>query len=80
MGDQCCGKCRFLDVKPDKLGRRIVRALASYRCLAPVPEMPALPDSVTQSYGYTPMTSRQKTIMESVEGKTCPTFEQWEQR
>lgn len=33
-----CRTCKFLDVKPDKIGRVIPRSTFMYRCLAPLPD------------------------------------------
>lgn len=39
--------CRYLETH----GRRVLRD-SVFACLAPLPEMPALPASVTKHYGY----------------------------
>ncbi len=70
---RCCKTCRFLAVHPDAQGRVVVRAAnAAYECAAVVP-LPALPDSVTMSYGFRwPMSRR---YMRCEEGTLCPTWE-----
>jgi hypothetical protein len=42
-----CRDCRFLDVKPDAIGRRVPRRDGAYRCSWSAPEI-ALPTSMKQ--------------------------------
>lgn len=46
------GACAHADIKADKRGRVVMRANTVWPCLCPIPDLPALPMSVTQSYGY----------------------------
>ncbi len=72
---QCCKTCRFLDVPLDKAGRRVVRIHDAFPCTAPLPEMPALPDSITKVYGYKPAGEGRKCWMHGDMGTTCPVWE-----
>jgi hypothetical protein len=67
-----CGSCKYLDVKPDALGRVVVRKQNSYQCLAPQPDQPPLPTSVLKRYGWEwpPL----RTYMEGTDGKDCAVF------
>lgn len=66
-----CHNCKYLDVRPDKDGKRRVRRNKTYRCLAPLPEL-KLPASVTSASGYREGFS--KTMMAPDDGGACPTF------
>lgn len=46
------GVCAHADVKPDRAGRVVMRAHSVHPCLCPLPELPALPVSITGAYGY----------------------------
>lgn len=66
-----CRNCKWLDVGPDKAGRRTVRKDRAYRCIVEVPQ-PAFPMSVTTSYNFRwPPLRRQ---MEGSDGDGCPLF------
>ena len=67
-----CRTCKFLDVLPDKDGKRRVRQNNAYRCLVPLPEV-AWPDSVLEAYGSHLPT---KTFMSPDRGKNCQTHEE----
>jgi hypothetical protein len=69
---QSCGKCLWLTVALDKLGRRIPRAQMAYRCRFPVVMQP-LPDSVTRAHDYRPPAP--SMWMQPSYGTSCPTFE-----
>lgn len=72
--EKCCRNCRFLDVKPDKLGRRIVRRQETYDCLVPLAPPPPLPASLPQST-FATYRDGAKWGMNPDEGETCPLFE-----
>ena len=55
-----CKTCKFLDVRPDKSGRRGVRKGFTYRCLWEMPEL-VLADSITRYVSFPPRTSRGAT-------------------
>lgn len=44
-----CKTCKWLDVKPDKAGRVVVRKDSVYPCVVKFPT-PKLPDSITRAY------------------------------
>jgi hypothetical protein len=64
-----CRTCQWLDVKPDALGRRVVRSDRMYQCLAPVGRI-ALPASITTVRGFTWLPVRRHMAGEDGEG--CP--------
>lgn len=68
-----CRACKYLDVAPDKSGRIVPRKGYSYRCLAPIPALPALPDSITNEYSFRWPPTR--THMTPERGAGCPIFE-----
>jgi len=72
MTAQRCGTCKWLDVPPDKAGRRIPRKTHVYRCLWPLPKR-VLPDSILRAYGYNPTPSR--SHMTPADGQTRATWE-----
>ena len=69
-----CRGCKFLDVKPDKLGRIIPRKDFVYRCTAPIPTIEdlGLPRSVTDYAGG--QLSFHKSRMAPDWGADCPAF------
>lgn len=69
-----CGTCQWLGVISDKAGKRVVRDHFTYPCEFPLPEMPALPDSITTAYGYVVLTNRAKRDMAPNDGQHCPVF------
>lgn len=72
MSKQSCKTCKFLNVRPDALGRIVVRAANTYQCTAPLP-MPPLPESVTKAWGFEwPPRKRNVT---GKDGQQCPTWE-----
>ena len=68
-----CRNCRYLDVRPDKDGKRRTRKSNSYRCTAPMPKV-KWPDSVTTYHGY--HFPPHKTMMSPDQGEDCPTFKE----
>ncbi|TIP39745.1 MAG: hypothetical protein E5X76_28950 [Mesorhizobium sp.] len=46
------GACAHAEIKADKRGRVIMRADQAWRCLAPPPELPVMPVSITGAYGF----------------------------
>jgi len=71
-----CRTCKYLDVAPDKLGRIVPRKDKTYRCLAPDPEMPTMPDSITETYGFRWFEGqRSRTYMTPDAGENCPCHE-----
>lgn len=69
-----CKTCKWLNVPPDKRGRIVVRD-TGYRCIVPLPVMPALPDSITKRYGYRDVTLARENFMLPTQGATCPLHE-----
>lgn len=67
-----CKTCKWLDVPPDKRGRIVVRD-TGYRCIVPLPEMPALPDSITKRYCYIGLST--PGFMTPTQGANCPLHE-----
>ena len=49
-GGMNCKTCKWLEVEPDKRGRRVVRKQNAYPCVAPEPEKPKLPASAEVGY------------------------------
>lgn len=66
-----CKTCRWLSVKPDRGGRRVVRKLKAYRCVASLPDI-ALPLSVTDyfTFKWPPL----RRMVSGDEGENCPTW------
>lgn len=71
---QCCKTCAWLAVTLDKRNRRIVLDSRTYPCTAPIPEMPLLPDSITNSFTYKPVTERMRNHVAGSGGVTCPVW------
>lgn len=46
-----CKTCKWLEVEPNKAGKRVVRRDKVYQCLVPIPR-PILPTSVTRAYDF----------------------------
>lgn len=69
-----CGKCTFRDAKTDKRGRRIYSGDPTHACLAPEPELPALPESV-RPYGFAWPPHR--SYMGAEDGEGCAFFADW---
>lgn len=67
-----CEQCCWLDVPPDRSGRRVVRKGYGYECQAPVPEV-KLPASITIRHGF--QWPPRRSHMTRGEGKGCPSFE-----
>jgi hypothetical protein len=72
---KCCKTCRHLAVQPNAAGKRVVRRDGAYLCTAPLPEMPNLPASVTEAYGWTDLSMRHRSYMTGDRGTNCPTWE-----
>jgi hypothetical protein len=68
-----CRTCKYLDVAPDKSGRIVPRKGNSYRCLAPHPTLPPLPDCITRRYDFQPFFVR--SWMSPPDGGECPVYE-----
>jgi hypothetical protein len=69
---QSCKTCAHLDVKPDERGHFVVRRSICYQCLAPVPELPHLPDSVTldRDFRWPPT----RSWVTGADGAECPAW------
>ena len=72
MPNKSCKTCKYLRVKPDKLGRRVVRKNESYLCDAPLPTL-KIPDSIRLSWQFKWPPDRR--YMQGVEGNECDTWE-----
>jgi hypothetical protein len=70
-----CKTCKWLDVPADKRGRIVVRDTA-YKCIVPMPVLPALPDCVTKQYGYHDIVQSRTRFMIPTQGATCPLHEE----
>lgn len=46
-----CKTCKWLEVEPNKAGKRVVRKDRVYQCGVPI-ERPRLPTSVLKAYGF----------------------------
>lgn len=66
-----CRDCKFLDVKLDASGRRVVRKTNMYPCDAPI-TIPPLPHSVTKCYSYR---EPSRCYMSPQDGEGCPLYE-----
>ena len=69
-----CRTCRFLNVAPDKAGRIRPQRDGAYQCIAPQPEMPPMPLSITNAYGFNWPPSR--TYMLPDQDTECPVWEE----
>ena len=75
---KCCKTCKWLEVKPDKIGRRIVRKDRAYRCTYVVPIF-RLPDSITSSFSYRdPFRQFGRSHMAGDMGTECPTWKEFQ--
>ena len=70
---QSCKTCKWLVVEPDTAGRRVVRKDKGYRCIAPMPELPPMPLSVTSHCHYLPP-GKIRSRMDGGDGADCPTW------
>jgi len=68
-------RCKHLVVPPSKSGRIIVRSDNVYRCACPVPDIPALPVSITKAYGFQPISEKIKRFVSAGECVDCPCFD-----
>lgn len=73
MKEQSSRNCKFLDVAPNNAGRIVPLRTHTYRCLAPDPQLPPMPDAITRSYGFKATFSR--CYMSPDDGKECPCHE-----
>ena len=69
-------RCIHLVVPPTASGRTIARKDCVYRCACPIPEMPALPVSITRHYGYAPPSDKSKRHVSTEDCIGCPLFVQ----
>lgn len=67
-----CGRCKHLHISPDAAGRIRPRRGYAHACDVPLPELPALPFSVTRNYGHRWPPERSYAL---VEWTGCPLFE-----
>lgn len=67
-----CKQCAYLVADKNKNGVRIVRKGDCYRCTAPMPAMPAIPDSVTKFYSF--KWDQPRRHMTGADGEGCPAF------
>jgi hypothetical protein len=67
-----CGSCKYLDVKPDSVGRVVPRKNCAYMCLAPDPEKPLVPASMRnyRLWQWPPP----RTYMSPSDGEDCPAY------
>ena len=71
-----CGTCRFIHAVSDKDGkRRVLGRSHTYPCTAPIPAMPAMPDSITGYFGFKVPTDSMRRNVSSHGGTTCPTWQ-----
>lgn len=68
-----CRTCKHLAVRPDKLGRIVPRKNEVYRCLAPEPDLPPIPLSVSEVYDF--KWPPRRTMVTPDHGKDCPVWE-----
>lgn len=69
-----CRDCRYLAVPLDKIGRRVARKSNMYRCLAPFPPLPAIPDSFTSAWDWERYWPPKPRHMQPDDGANCPTW------
>ena len=69
---QSCRSCKHLVAHPDADGKVRIRKGAAYKC-AHIPELPPLPDAVTQNLSW--LWPPSKSRMMADEGTSCPTWE-----
>lgn len=67
------GICKHLAIEPDRDGKARFRADTAYRCLAPLPELPALPACITRAHGWHWPPGRSHVFREAC--AICPTWE-----
>ena len=68
-----CGTCKWWEAPNDNYRRYADRAA---RCVAPIADPPALPDSITRSYHWT-WPPRGRNHQSRLQGTTCPCWEPW---
>ena len=72
--DRSCKTCRHLDVAPNRGGRRVVYAGRAYPCTVPVSDS-ALPECITKSYGFVPVSKARRSHVMPGDGAECPMWE-----
>lgn len=78
MSDRRCGTCRFLEVPADKAGRVIARRDYGYRCFAPMPPLPPVPDCLAHEvewWGSAISHHIRRARMGKDDGGSCPAWE-----
>ncbi len=65
-----CRTCKWLNVEPNKAGRRVARKDITYPCTVPI-EKPRLPDSVRQYARHWPPP---RSYMGPNDGQDCPCY------
>lgn len=73
-----CGKCKWLNVTPNKAGRIVVLKSRAYRCLAPIPPLPPLPACIRVNAGYGINDLKwppSASYMSAKDGEGCQLFE-----
>lgn len=73
MSEKECRTCRWLNVKPSKSGRRIVRKANGYACNVPLPEV-VLPLCITDAFGFRPLENQRGYVIPTWTG--CPLHEE----
>ncbi len=71
-----CKTCKWLDVAPDRRGRRVVRSERVYRCTVPM-QYVKLPDCVKQHYSF--RWPPHRDCMQGSDGENCITWERIDQ-
>lgn len=71
---KCCRTCHFFKVPPNADGKRRIYRDRAYRCIAPLPRMPALPDSLTTAVGYIPLSQFRRCSVTASDGTSCPVW------
>ena len=69
---KCCKTCKWIEVPPDKGGRKVVRKTRVYSCAFPQPPM-ILPASITNHPNWRDQFPRYRMV--GSDGSDCPTWE-----
>lgn len=75
---QECRNCVHLEVQNDRLGRRIVRADTTYKCLCPIPDIPEVP-SWLQHFRNLLVINGERSHMRDMwgeDGVDCPLYQE----
>ena len=74
--EQSCRTCLYIVALPDRDGVVRLRVTKSYRCAAPCPPMPALPDSITKStsFKWAGDDPRLRNYVNPEDGRGCPAW------